>query len=46
MIEIISATADLLTIIGSSLAITLEVRRARREARNAGGGDVCEDMEE
>ncbi|MFE9801552.1 MULTISPECIES: hypothetical protein [Streptomyces] len=46
MNEIISAAADILTIIGSSLAITLEVRRARREIRKAEGFDTREDAQE
>ncbi|WP_327303560.1 hypothetical protein OG730_08040 [Streptomyces sp. NBC_01298] len=33
MNDILSIAADILTVIGASLTMTLEVRRARREAR-------------
>ncbi|MFJ5812130.1 hypothetical protein [Streptomyces sp. NPDC093093] len=33
MNDFLSITADLLTLIGATLSITLEARRARREAR-------------
>ncbi|MCX5381124.1 hypothetical protein [Streptomyces sp. NBC_00091] len=35
MTDLLSAAADVLTLIGATLSLTLEVRRARREARAA-----------
>lgn len=46
MNEIISTAADILTIIGSSLAIILEARRTHREARKIEGCDTREDTQE
>ncbi|WP_369780046.1 hypothetical protein [Streptomyces sp. R33] len=46
MNEIITAAADILTIIGSALTITLEIRHARMEARKADRGDAHEDTQE
>ncbi|MFD3555523.1 hypothetical protein ACFWWA_26020 [Streptomyces goshikiensis] len=46
MNEIISLTADVLTMVGAAVSITVEVRRARREAlndaRDAGPDDTQE----
>ncbi|MER6446209.1 hypothetical protein [Streptomyces venezuelae] len=39
MNEFLSAAADFLTVVSASLAIAVEVRRARREADRAGRGD-------
>ncbi|WP_328966211.1 hypothetical protein [Streptomyces virginiae] len=39
MNEYLSIAADFLAIVGASLTIALEVRRARRQADRAGDGD-------
>ncbi|MFD3537042.1 hypothetical protein [Streptomyces sp. NPDC058664] len=38
MNDILSLTADILTLVGALVSITLEARRARREARRADPG--------
>ncbi|MFJ3880945.1 hypothetical protein ACIPW5_26315 [Streptomyces sp. NPDC090077] len=38
MTDLLSVAADVLTLIGAALSLTLDVRRARAEARAKAGG--------